>query len=76
MDLEKTKKMIVGQSLVALQTNDDYINNYSIPYLFGLGIDWNQKELDRIQKIKLQDFNKFLNNFFANNLSVIEVGPN
>lgn len=70
----RVKKMIQGQELLNVQTNEDYVQIYSVPVLQGFGVDFHHKRLEQIQKIKLEEFNKFLAKFLKTKKSVITVG--
>jgi zinc protease len=74
-EFNRIKKMIEGSNLLNIQTNDDYANFYSIPVLHGLGIDYQHKSYEKINKFKVEDFNKFLKKFFDKDWNIIKVGP-
>ena len=74
-EFEKIKNMIHGQSLLNIQTNEDYANIYSVPVLHGLGIDQYYKNNQLIADTKIEEFNNFLKEFFKNKPNIITVGP-
>jgi zinc protease len=73
-DFERTKKMMAGNALLNIQTNDDYANIYSIPVLHSVGIDYTNQVNEQISKIKYEEFNTFIKKFFKAKWNVIEVG--
>jgi zinc protease len=72
----RIKKMIMGQNLLNIQTNDDYASFYSIPVLHNLGVDFQHKTISDINKLKHEDFNKFLAKYLKGDWNTIEVGRN
>jgi zinc protease len=73
-DFNRIKKMIAGQSLLNVQTNEDYANIYSVPTLQGLGLDWYHKGNDDINKITYEDFQKELKKVFSKKWNTVIVG--
>lgn len=73
-EFKTTLKMIEGQNLLSVQTNEDYVNFYSIPVLHNLGIDYQHESMKQIKNMKLKDFNQFLAVFLKNNWNIITVG--
>jgi zinc protease len=74
-EFNRIKKMLDGQNQLAIQTNEDYANFYSIPVLHDLGIDYQHKTYEQIRNAKHEDFNKFLADFFDTKWNLITVGP-
>jgi zinc protease len=74
-EFERIKKMLDGQNQLAVQTNEDYANFYSIPTLHGLGMDFQHNTYNDIRKSTHADFNKFLSKFFKTKWNIITVGP-
>tara|TARA_B100001971_G_scaffold214585_1_gene252811 strand:+ start:28479 stop:31040 length:2562 start_codon:yes stop_codon:yes gene_type:complete len=74
-EFNRVKKMIEGNHLLNVQTNDDYANFYSIPVLHGLGLDYQHKSFEKINNFSHEDFNKFLKKFLNGKWNVIKVGP-
>ena len=73
-DFMRIKKMIEGQNLLNLQTNEDYAGAYSLPILHDLGIDYfHQKNMD-IKDIKYEEFNSTLQEFFSGSWNQVVVG--
>lgn len=73
-DLERTKEYIQGQTLLNIQTNDDYASTYSVPHLHHLGIDFFYQEIERIKKFKLTTFNKMLKTELGTDFKFFAVG--
>lgn len=74
-EFERTKKMMAGNNLLTIQTNDDYANIYSIPVLHSLGVDFTHKVNESIKNTHFSDFNNFIKKFFNQKWNIIEVGP-
>ena len=66
--------MINGQNLINLQTNEDYANFYSISVLHELGLDFQHHGFEKINSMKLEDFNKFLSTFLIDDWNMVQVG--
>ncbi|MDA8792559.1 insulinase family protein [Bacteriovoracaceae bacterium] len=75
-EFKRIKIMLKGQHELSLQTNDDHINFYSIPLLHGLGLDFGHKSFNIIDKIQLEDLNKFLKGFLKSGFNQVTVGRN
>lgn len=73
-DFNTTLRMIQGQNLISVQTNEDYANFYSIGLLHNLGIDYQHKSFEKIKKMKYEDFNNFLHKFLKDDWNIVEVG--
>ncbi len=73
-DFDATKKMIHGQNLIAIQTNDDYAGYYSIPVLHNLGLDFPHEGQEKIKSLELAGFNQFLKEFLVDDWNIVEVG--
>jgi zinc protease len=73
-DFDLTKKMIKGQNLISVQTNDDYASFYSIGVLHSLGLDYQHLSYQEIDNMKLTDFNVFLQQFLKNDWNIVKVG--
>ncbi|MGB0453347.1 MAG: M16 family metallopeptidase [Bacteriovoracaceae bacterium] len=74
-EFERVKRSISGQALLALQTNEDYANTYSIPFLHGLGIEYFYKEQNQIDSMTVEKFNQQIKKFSKFELSSFVVGP-
>lgn len=74
-ELSRVKKMMKGQQQLNIQTHNDFAGMYSVPILHGLGVDFPHKQLEMIESIKLEEFNKFLKNYFSKTPTIISVGP-
>jgi zinc protease len=73
-EFNRIKKMIDGQNLLGIQTNEDYAQFYSIPVLHGLGLDFPHKNNDAIRSADYDDFQKFLKKFFKKNWNIVKAG--
>jgi zinc protease len=73
-DFDLIKKMIQGQNLLNVQTNEDYANFYSIAVLHDLGFDYQHESFKKIDNMKLADFNSFLKKFLIDEWNIIDVG--
>ncbi len=73
-DFNTVKKMIQGQNLLNIQTNDDYANFYSIAALHNLGFDYQHDSFQKIEDMNFEEFNKFLNKFLIDDWNIVEVG--
>jgi zinc protease len=73
-EFKRIIKMIRGQNLISIQTNDDYANQYSIPILHDLGIDYPQNTLIQLDNIKLEGLNLFLKKFINSKWNTVKVG--
>ena len=73
-DFDRIKTMIDGQTLLGIQTNEDYAQFYSIPVLHGLGLDFPHKNNDAIRNANYEDFQKFLKKFMGSKWNIIKAG--
>lgn len=71
---KRIKKMIEGQTLINVQTNDDYANIYSIPYLQGLGLDFYHRNNKAVKDLTYQEFKDTLHKLFKKKWSSVVVG--
>ncbi|HXH74352.1 MAG TPA: pitrilysin family protein [Bacteriovoracaceae bacterium] len=74
-EFNRIKSMIDGQTLLGIQTNEDYAQLYSIPVLHNLGLDYPHKNNDAIRGANYEDFQAFLKKFFSKKWNIIEAGP-
>ena len=65
---------MIGQSMLSLQTNEDFLNTYSVPELHGLGLDYHYETIEQINSIKYTQFNHELKEIFSNKFNKIIVG--
>ncbi|TNE95329.1 MAG: insulinase family protein [Deltaproteobacteria bacterium] len=70
----RIKKMIEGQNLVNIQTNEDYAGLYSVPALQGFGLDYFYKSNNLIKKMTYEDFLKGIRKVFKKKWSTVVVG--
>ena len=68
------KKMIEGQNLLNVQTNEDYANIYSIPYFQGLGLDYYHKNNQKISDMTYDKFNAEIRKILSRDWFQIVVG--
>jgi len=73
-DLNRVKKMISGNLKLQLQSNEDYANFYSIPFLHNLSLDFEYQRIQKINEVKLEDLNKFLNKFLNKKKIIVTAG--
>jgi len=74
-EFKRVKDMMMGQTLLSVQTNDDYANFYSISTLHKLGLDFQHITYEKINNLKHEEFNKYLGKFLKDKWNTIEVGP-
>jgi zinc protease len=73
-DFMRVKKMIEGQSLLNIQTNDDYANIYSVTTLQGQDLDFYYDNNSAIEKLSYDEFLKTIKRIFASKWSTVIVG--
>jgi zinc protease len=73
-EFNRIKKMIDGQNLLNIQTNDDYANLYSISTLHGLGLDHQHNSYEFIRNAEYEKFQRYIKNFLAQKWNTIIVG--
>ncbi len=73
-DFERIKTMIDGQNLLAIQTNEDYAQYYSIPVLHNLGLDFHHEQHQIIRNASYEDFQAFLKKFFNSKWNIVQAG--
>jgi len=73
-DFMRVKKMIEGQSLLNIQTNDDYANIYSVTTLQGQDLDFYYNNNSAIEKLSYEEFLKTIKRVFATKWSTVIVG--
>lgn len=71
-----TKKMIAGQNLLNIQTNEDYANIYSVPVLHGYGVDFFYQNNKIIQDMSYEEFQKNIKQIFKKEFYTVVVGRN
>ncbi len=64
-EFEATRKMIIGQFEMSLQTNEDFIGIYGVPFLHGQSIDFYYEQNDLIKELTLEKLNKSLKKVFT-----------
>ncbi len=73
-EFDRIKTMIDGQTLLGIQTNEDYAQFYSIPVLHGLGLDFPHKNQEAIRGANYNDFQAFLKKFFNRKWNIVQAG--
>ncbi len=73
-EFKRIKKMIAGQSLLNIQTNDDYANIYSVTTLQGFPLDHYHLSNNEIEKLTYDSFSKDLKRILSKKWSTILVG--
>src|SRR5690606_29458644 len=73
-EFDRIKTMIDGQTLLGIQTNEDYAQVYSIPVLHNLGLDHAHKNNVMIRNAKFEDFQKFLKKFMKGKWNIVKAG--
>ena len=73
-DFMRVKKMIEGQSLLNIQTNDDYANIYSVTTLQGQNLDFYYNNNSAIESLSYDEFLKTIKRIFATKWSTVIVG--
>ncbi len=73
-EFNRIKKMIDGQNLLNIQTNDDYANLYSISTLHGLGLDHQHHSHEFIRNAEYENFQRFTKSFLSQKWNTIIVG--
>lgn len=73
-EFKRIKKMIAGQSLLNIQTNDDYANIYSVTTLQGFPLDHYHLNNEAIEKLTYETFNKDLKRILSQKWSTVIVG--
>lgn len=73
--LQQTITLLEGEQMLLLNTNDDFLNAYSLSHYFGLGFENVYKNLEKIKKMKLSDLNEFLKHFLKSKKIQVVVGP-
>ncbi len=71
---QRIKRMIQGQSLLAVQTNEDYANIYSATTLHGHPLDYYHLENKAVQDLSHRDFQTHIKTIFERPWSTILLG--
>ena len=59
-EFNTTKEMIIGQFELSLQTNEDYANIYSVPFLHGEKVDFYYLQNEEIKNLTYEKFQREL----------------
>lgn len=73
-EFERIKKMIEGQSLINVQTNDDYANIYSVPVFQNLGLDYYYNNNNAIRELTHKTFQRELKEVLSRPWGTVIVG--
>lgn len=73
-EFSRIKKMIEGQTLMNVQTNDDYASIYSVPALHGYGLDYYHNKNKAIKELKYEDFQKTMKRVLNKKWNTVIVG--
>lgn len=75
-EFNSLKTISKGQNTLSVQTNEDYVNLFSIPLLQSRDFDDFFTTQKKVQKANVEGFNKFMKNFLRSNFSMISSGAN
>ena len=73
-DFLRIKKMIRGQNLINVQTNEDYASIYSVAVLQGEGLDYWHDKNKEIEELKYADFQKQIKSILSRKWNTVIVG--
>lgn len=73
-EFNRVKKMIAGQSLLNVQTNDDYANIYSVTTLQGFDLDHYHLSNKAIESFTYEDFSKSIKTILGRKWTTVLVG--
>jgi zinc protease len=73
-EFERIKRMMEGQALINVQTNDDYANIYSVPFFQGMGVDHYHKENESVREFDYQLFLKTTKSILSRPFTTVIVG--
>ena len=73
-EFSRVKKMIAGQSLLNVQTNDDYANIYSVTTLQGFDLDHYHLSNKEIERLSYESFSKEIKKILGRTWSTVIVG--
>lgn len=73
-EFNRIKKMIEGQALLNIQTNDDYANIYSVTTLQGHGLDFYHLNNKRIKELDYEEFQKGIKKILSKKFNTVIVG--
>ncbi|MFN2443267.1 MAG: M16 family metallopeptidase [Thermoanaerobaculia bacterium] len=63
-DLDRARAHLAGTTRIRLQTNSAIASDLAWSYLFGLGLDFRERFLDRLRGIKLEDLRGVAKKYF------------
>lgn len=73
-EFNRIKKMIAGQNLLHIQTNEDYANIYSVTCHQGKDLDYYHKNNEAIKNLNYETFSKLLKSVLSRKWSTVIVG--
>jgi zinc protease len=71
---DRIKTMVEGQNQLALQTNDDYANIYSVPVLQHHGLDQFHLNTQKVKDYDYETFQKQVKRLLSAKFSTVLVG--
>lgn len=74
-EFDRIKVMLDGQQKMAIQTNEDFAQFYSVPALHGLGLDFQHDGQVEVADASYDKFQKFLKEFMGGKWNVVTAGP-
>ena len=74
-EFDRVKAMLEGQQKMAVQTNEDFAQFYSVPALHGLGLDYQHDGQVAIREASYEGFQKFMRSFMGGEWNIVTVGP-
>lgn len=73
-DFERIKKMLKGQNLINVQTNEDYASIYAVAVLQGQGLDYWHLNNQAIDQLKYDDFQNQIKKILSKKWRTVVVG--
>lgn len=73
-DFQRIKMMIKGQTLINVQTNEDFASVYSVPVLQGQDLDYYHHGNREVENLKYEDFQKNIKKILSRKWSTVIVG--
>lgn len=74
-EFDRIKVMLDGQQKMAVQTNEDWAQFYSVPALHGLGLEFQHQGQEKIARANYEEFQKFLQKFMGGEWNIVTAGP-
>ncbi len=64
-EFQRAKAKLVGQQKIRLQANDDFAQLVALNELYGLGYNFHEKEITRLESLTLDEVNAVASKYFA-----------